>query len=159
TEAQFWSAFDELQPRILGALLDAVSAALENLSSVKGSLPRMADAAAWAIAAEPALGLPKGSIRKALLANSRASHVAALEVSIIAAPLLKLIDQQEDERWSGTASRLLERLTVLAGEKVTKQREWPRQPHVLSGKLQRIAAALRRAGYNIEFGRDHRGRT
>jgi hypothetical protein len=85
--------------------------------------------------------------------------VAALEVSIIAAPLLKLLDMQVDGRWSGSASRLLERLTALADVKVTRQREWPRQPHVLSGKLQRLAPALRRAGYTIEFGRDHNGRT
>jgi hypothetical protein len=43
-EDYLWQRFREVQPRILGALLDAVSAALTNKSKVKLiSRPRMAD--------------------------------------------------------------------------------------------------------------------
>jgi hypothetical protein len=52
--------FTAMQPRILGVLLDAVSAALRNLEQIHlSSLPRMADFAAWIVAAESALGWPK----------------------------------------------------------------------------------------------------
>jgi len=47
-EAEFWPAFEEVRPGILGALLDAVSAALRQLATVQVSpLPRMADFAIW----------------------------------------------------------------------------------------------------------------
>ena len=56
TETELWRAFRQAQPRILGALLDAVSCALRNIESVKlTSIPRMADFAEWVVAAEPAL--------------------------------------------------------------------------------------------------------
>ena len=43
-EAEFWRSFRELQPKILGGLLDAVVGALRELPSVRlAELPRMAD--------------------------------------------------------------------------------------------------------------------
>ena len=35
TEAQLWPAFDEMGPRLLGGLLDAVSGALRGLPGVR----------------------------------------------------------------------------------------------------------------------------
>jgi hypothetical protein len=47
-EAQFWSEFSGLQPRILGALLDAAVAGLRNLPRVSlDRPPRLADFALW----------------------------------------------------------------------------------------------------------------
>src|SRR5262249_54107928 len=55
-EQEFWSAFESTRPFLLGALLDAVSMALRRLPNVKcEQLPRLADFALWATAAEPAL--------------------------------------------------------------------------------------------------------
>ena len=43
-EAQFWREFEQTRPRILGALLDATTAGLRNLTNVRlDQLPRMAD--------------------------------------------------------------------------------------------------------------------
>jgi len=51
-ERQFWGDFEQAQPRILGALLDIVSAALRELPTTHlKTLPRMADFALWASAA------------------------------------------------------------------------------------------------------------
>ena len=38
-EAQFWREFEEVRPRVLGALLDAAAAGLRNLPSVKLDQP------------------------------------------------------------------------------------------------------------------------
>src|SRR5262249_1894502 len=68
TEDVFRRDFERARPRILGALLDAVSAALRRLPTVKRAAtewPRMADFAQWAVAAELALGLNAGEFLKA----------------------------------------------------------------------------------------------
>lgn len=56
-EKEFWQEFDTVRPRILGALLDAVSMALRDHDRlIVLELPRMADFAKWACAAAPACG-------------------------------------------------------------------------------------------------------
>ena len=61
TEKELWRAFEEARPRILGALLGAVSTAMRNIGSVRlDSIPRMADFCAWAVASESALPWPNG---------------------------------------------------------------------------------------------------
>jgi hypothetical protein len=61
--ARYWSEFPELQPRILGALLDAAVAALRNLPQVKLERPpRLADFALWVTACEEALGMQPGEV-------------------------------------------------------------------------------------------------
>ena len=53
TEQELWRAFDDAQPRILGALYDAVSSAIRTLPDIHfEDLPRMADALVWVTAAE-----------------------------------------------------------------------------------------------------------
>ena len=60
-EAGYWSEFSELQPRIIGALLDAAVAGLRNLPQVRlDRQPRLADFALWVRACEEALGMKPG---------------------------------------------------------------------------------------------------
>ena len=69
-EAQFWSEFEEVRPRILGALLDAVSAGLRNLPNVRlEQPPRMADFALWLNACEESLGMKPGETLAAYQSN------------------------------------------------------------------------------------------
>ena len=61
-ERELLQDFAALRPRVLGALLDAVSAALRNLDAAHlARAPRLADFARWVTAAEPALGWPAGT--------------------------------------------------------------------------------------------------
>ncbi len=58
-EKALWVAFEAARPRLLGALLDDVAAALRTLPSVRlARLPRMADFALWSVAAERGRGGP-----------------------------------------------------------------------------------------------------
>ncbi len=154
TERALWRAFERARPRILGALLDAVRAALAGRSSVKlDQLPRMADFAEWVVAAESALDLPAGRFLEAYTGNREEANEIALEANPIGEPLQQLAAQGPFE---GTMSRLLERLEEIAGEQSTRQRRWPKTPRSLSGHLRRLAPNLRAAGISIE--RDDRGR-
>jgi hypothetical protein len=159
TEKEIWAAFDAALPRILGGFLSAVSVGLRNLPTTRlKRLPRMADFALWVAAACPGLGITPKEFLRAYRANRRSAVETALEASPVAAPLLQFLDRQEGE-WSGTAAELLEALTLQVGEQAARSREWPKRPHVLGGRLHRLAPALRKAGVEVEFVHDGRQRT
>src|SRR5262249_30578946 len=75
----------------------------------------------------------------------------------VAVAVRGLVDQAGS--WSGTATELLERLTALVGEAAARDKDWPKRPNALSGKLKRIAPALRKLGIEVGFDRDGRKRT
>jgi hypothetical protein len=151
SERQLWADFHAARPKILGALLDAVSGALKHLSDVRlEGRPRMADFAEWATAGGRALGWEDGHFSNAYQGNRRDANELALDASPLVSPLWKLVEQGP---FCGTASDLLARLTGLVNDAVAKAREWPKRPHVLSGKLRRLAPNLRQAGMRVEFDR------
>jgi hypothetical protein len=121
TERKFWASFDAAQPRILGALLTAVAGALAELPRVDlEQLPRLADFATWITAAEPSLGWDHGAFLKAFVSNRHQANAVALEASLLAGPILKLI---ESGVWSGTAEQLLRRLDGIVDEQTKRHRE------------------------------------
>jgi hypothetical protein len=152
-ERLFWPEFEAARPGILGALLDAVSGAMRELPRVRlAELPRMADFAEWATAAEPALGWPPGAFLAAYTANRDSANDLALDADVIVGPLRQLIERKGE--WQGTASELLAELNGLAEEATRKMREWPSKPNVLSGRLKRLAPHLREAGYGVLIDRE-----
>jgi len=153
TEGEFWSDFEEARPRILGALLDAVSYALAHIDEVHlERLPRMADFAKWATAAEPALGLEPGEFMAAYSVNRKSANDLILEGSPVAPPLRALADK---EHWEGTAAELLSKLEKLVDESTRKLRAWPKTPLTLSNSLRRLAPNLRAGGMVVEFSTPH----
>jgi hypothetical protein len=152
TEAEFWADFRQAQPRILGALLDAIAAALQQLPTVQLKCrPRLADFATVATAAETALGWKKGSFLAVYLGNRADANELALEASPLYPPLCTLV---EHGAWDGTSTELLVELTTLAGETVAQSRAWPRKSHILSNHLRRLTPNLGRAGIGIDFYRE-----
>ena len=150
-EHVFWAAFAEARPRMLGALLDGLSAALANVADVRlARPPRMADFSLWATAAEPALGLSRGSFIAAYDGNRADAHELALEASPLTEPLRTLAY----EGFSGTATTLLERLSGLVSEDVARRKSWPKGANALSGQLRRLAPDVRAIGIEIEFARE-----
>jgi hypothetical protein len=152
TEKQIYQAFEKAKKGILGALLDVVAAGLKNLPNVKlDRLPRMADFAMWATACEPALGWEQGSFLRAYRNNVRDANELALGESIIVAPLRKFLEGQLGEKWQGTATELLDALKGVVDDKTRENREWPRHPNALAGRLRRLAPNLRRAGVAVDW--------
>jgi hypothetical protein len=153
TEAEHWKAFDDAHGRILGAILNAVCKAIRNLPTIElEQLPRMADFALWAVAAETGFGLKSGSFEAAYERNRNAVNDITLESNPVGKYILQLT---KSSNWKGTASELLKRLTSLEeayGE--SREKSWPRTPRAISGLLKRLAPNLRRAGVDVEFSRD-----
>ena len=156
TESEFWRTFHETRPQLLGALCDAVAAALRDRATVRlGALPRMADFAVWVTAAEPALGWPRETFLKAYVGNRAEAHDVALDESPVASEIRALL--AEGAGWTGTAGDLLRALSDRADPKVIRERTWPGTARALAGTLRRLAPNLRAIGIAIEFSREPGG--
>lgn len=155
-ESALWARYEELRPRLLGGLLDALAGAMRRLPTVQlDRLPRMADFARFAVAAEPELGLEEGAFLAAYEASRQSAAETALAESLIAEPLVALARKHGE--WVGTTKELLAELVKLAGEAATKQKGWPGTPQGLRSALDRVAGELR-AWHGIEITRDWEGR-
>jgi hypothetical protein len=157
TEADVLADLERLRPRILGALLDAVVAALRNEPFLTlPQVPRLADFARWVVAAEPSLGWKPGTFLAAYRRAIGASSAAILEDSLVARSIAKLVANKE---WNGSATSLLAALSGLATEEERKSKTWPATPRALSGEIRRLAPDLRRVGYTVDdSGRDAKTR-
>lgn len=155
TEKNFRQAFEAARPRILGALLNAVSIGLRTLPTLRlPPLPRMADFAAWVSACEPALRWPSGSFMAAYMGNREASHELALDASPLAGPVRQLAEESGEPGWGGTCTELLDWLNQVTDENTRLSRQWPKAPHVLSNGLRRLVPNLRAVGVGVTFWRE-----
>lgn len=154
SEADFWRQYHEAAPRIFGGLCTALSVAIKRRPTIKlDSLPRMADFAIVATAAEPALGIADGAFMAAYKGNRDDANVLAIDGSLIGK---LVIDIATPGPWQGTASDLLAELDLRAGHKPDKGRPkgWPRNAKAVSGEIKRLAPNLRRAGIEVEDWRE-----
>jgi len=156
-EIQLWAAFEAERPRILGVLLDAAVEGLKGLPETRlPKLPRMADFALWATACETALW-PAGTFWSAYWSNRDEAVEGVIEADPIAATVRAFMSAQTE--WKGTASNLLDALAEVAGDRITKSREWPGSPRALSGRLRRAATFLRKIGIEVAFKKEGKART
>lgn len=148
TEAELEERLERGRGRILGALLTTLSQTLKQLSAVQVErLPRMADFARFAIAAETALGLDSGTFLRVYASNRQEANETALEADIVAIALLRLMEARST--WRGTASELLTELAQYVDEPSRKSRLWPRTPTALGKAFKRLEPGLRGKGIHI----------
>lgn len=141
-EAVFWKEFEAAKPRIVGALLNGVSAALRNRNAVKlANKPRMADFAIWASAAEAELGFKEGAFISAYTKNRTEASDFALESSAVGTALLEFMRKRP--MWEGTATDLISQAHLPVAS-----------PRALSSALDRIQPALRNAGITFQRRRE-----
>ncbi len=160
TEIEIDARFEQEAPGILGALLDAVAYGLANPEKLE-TRPRMADFAEWIASCEGyflGTALPfegeaestwkAGDFIRAYEANRRDATETVLNAESVAEALLSFMDTRTS--WTGTATALLSELAELSGEDTRRDREWPKNARALSGRLNRLAPALRESGIEIE---------
>ena len=154
TDAAFWARFEAALPRILGALYDAVSAALLFADEIQVTkLPRLADWYAWVLAAVKSahLGVTTAEFEEIFWQSRADANDVALDDSCVGRFIVKLA--QREAGWTGTQSQLLEDVSGLAGDRVSRSREWPSSPQALRRELDRIAVNLASAGVCMTFTR------
>jgi hypothetical protein len=152
-DAELDAEFAEKAPRIFGALLDGLVGGLKNLPTLTiTDLPRMADFATWAEACTRAYWNPN-----TFLNAYRTSLASSVDLIIEASPVgaaVRAFMHKRKADWEGTAHELLPLLDAIVGEKAAREKTWPKRPNGLSGKLRRIAPALRKVGIHIDRSRD-----
>lgn len=150
SEKKIMERFQDAHPKLLGALCDALSAAIGNLAQVHlRSLPRMADFALWVSAAEPALPWKEGEFLDAYTGNRKEAVEQSLESDAVSSAVRELMASRNE--WEGTSSELLDKLCEITPEKLQKSKAWPKAPNALSNRLRRSATFLRAAGIEVEF--------
>jgi hypothetical protein len=137
--------YDKIAPRVLGALLSAVSGALANYLFVElPVLPRMADFATWVAAGEASLGLHSGEFLEKYHAHGESANVGAIDAN----PVASLIEKwfQDRNHWRGTVQNLLEALQSFSSESNYLKTKNPRG---FANDLRRAAPLLRTIGIEI----------
>jgi hypothetical protein len=153
-EAELWEEFERRRPAILASLFDAVSGALRSVEDIRlEGMPRMADFAVWATAAERSLGWKPGAFMDAYAGNRREATDSALDADPVATAVLDLMTDRDE--WAGSATELWEALGDLVDEGLRHTKVWPGAPNALTGRLKRLAPTLR--GVGIEFSEDRGG--
>jgi len=148
-EKEFWAEFEQARPFLLGALLDGLSVALARIGTVSlPTLPRMADFAMLAAAAEPAYRADVGFL-EAYAENREEAHATVVESSTLGEHLRKLV--LVNGAWEGTASELLAALNERASDSEQRAHVWPKAPNKVKPALQRLAPSLRHIGVDVEF--------
>jgi hypothetical protein len=155
SESKLWREFEIVRPRILGALLNAMSYGLRAIGRVQlDALPRMADFALWITACEPALW-PAGTFARAYAVNRRAAIDNIIEADPIASRIRAMMANRT--MWTGSASDLLLLCTEDdAREGNSSGSSWAKNPRALAGRLRRAQTFLRTFGIEITFSREGR---
>lgn len=149
---------EAIRPLVLGALLDAVVHGLRTVESIHlPRLPRMADFAVWVAACAPALGWKPEQFLDAYSVNRSEAVEIGLEASPLVAPLRQLVEQQGGLLALPPAD-LLVKLAENVPDSVRRTNAWPAKPNHLSGRLKRLAPALRATGLAVTFERSGAGR-
>jgi hypothetical protein len=154
-EQKLWQEFENVRPRLLGALLDVLSHGLRALPHVRlDRLPRMADFACWAAACETGLW-PAGTFARAYAANRRVAIEDAVDADPVATCVRELMADRSS--WAGSAADLLRASAEHSRDGIGSDRiGWPQNPRALAGRLRRAQTFLRAVGIDVAFSREGR---
>jgi hypothetical protein len=145
------AAFLEARPRLLGALLDLVAAALGKLPDVQlQAMERMADFSRLAAAVDQVLGTDA----LGAYVGQRASIAEEVVAGDTVADKVAGLVPNHGDVWRDSATKLLEEITPEPPPK-----GWPATAHHLTGRLRRVIGALEGIGVMVEFSREGKSGT
>lgn len=148
TEKELAGRFKKAHPLILGALLDILSTALNNIANTSlDEMPRMADFACWVQAAESSLPWKSGEFLSSYQKNRQEVIHLALDADMVGAAIREMMNQRDS--WEGTAKELLDLLEKDMSDSAKRRKQWPKAPNALSRKLTRLGSFLRRSGIDV----------
>jgi hypothetical protein len=140
----------DMHPEVLGAMLNAASAALKNLSSIT-DIPvesRLTDWLAWSQAALSALPWGEADLAAALEANKKRVMGALMASDPVGLAVYSFM--QEREEWEGEPQQLYDALDSHVPSRTLHSRDWPQTLVHFGRSLHRIAPVLREYGIRFE---------
>ena len=155
TERELLTEIEKAIGGVLGALLDGAVYGLAYPVKL-ASKPRMADFAQWAASCEGhfvGTRLPGGEVwdvgdfMMAYDGNRKDAMETVLDADSVGVAVMALMDGRSSV--TGTATLLLEMLAAKAGENTKRDKTWPANARALSGRLKRLAPALRKVGVQV----------
>lgn len=154
-EEELKAELNAQMPRILGGLFDVLSMAMRNRADVIAPTTlRMADCAKWLLAAEPATGLPEGTLIAAIEGQQKEFVAEQMVTHPLVTALSSLL---EAGMFDGYVGELHQRLTADVN---AKTRDVIGQtPAHFSNALKRLKSSLRIVGIAYELGeKDRKGK-
>ncbi|OIH84231.1 hypothetical protein BLJ79_12245 [Arthrobacter sp. UCD-GKA] len=151
SESRLWSEFHDLQPMILGALLDDVAGVLANLTATRAEerpRPRMADYSDVLTALDTHLGNDAADGYAATYAASVHNVMADRAQDDPLTMGLLAIARAKGGTWRGPVEDLLKRLEPFRPDDF--KAAWPTSPASLGGAMARGQETLRAAGLTVE---------
>lgn len=136
--------YEEMRPRILGALYGLLARVLAVLPEVRVErLPRMADFGKVLAAVDRVLGGERefGALA-CYAAQSRRVAEEVVEGDLVAAAILAFVRKRSE--WRGAVGVLLPLISP-----DPKPRGWPATPRALTARIKRVAPALRELGVEV----------
>jgi hypothetical protein len=150
TEAKLRTAYEAALPGIFGGLLDRLAGALRLKPDVQFErLPRMADFAELAVAAEQAAGETPMFLR-AYEGSRDSGYEQAIEASPIGTTLMTVLAANTCEQpWKVTMGQLLKLLDGAFGDAYRKPYGWPTTANALRTEMIRLTPALQGIGLSV----------
>lgn len=147
TEGELYSAFEEVHPCILGALLTAISAAIREEAYTPRNTSRMADGETFILRAEKGGGLPwpVGTFGKVLARREAEKRDDAILDDLVAS---KIVNLSEGHGWEGSLKHLLQ--IIREGSDAEERGFVPAHPRGLTKKLEELMPLLRSKGIRLE---------
>lgn len=148
-----YESFEQARPKLLGALFNILSKAMEIYPNVVlGKLPRMADFCRWGYAIAEAMGGYGEEFLKEYAENQGIQNTEAINADSVAYLIVELMRFLPE--WRGRISELLKKLQELAQTNGinTNSKTLPNAPNALSRRIKAVKSNLEAVGieYRIE---------
>jgi hypothetical protein len=149
TEAELEAEFVRVWPRVFGALLDGLVAALRDSGSVVVRDPaRLMDFEKFAEAGCRGMGFARWEFVEAYAANRRGSLVSVAEAQPVARAVVQFL-KMYPKGFRGQMSKLYQVLEPARAVLDISLRDWPKNPAKLSSELSRVRKPLAAVGIRV----------
>jgi hypothetical protein len=159
-ESEFWRAFEEAYPSILGGFLDVLSEAMRIRPSIELERPpRMKDFARWGAAAAVALGHTVDEFQEVIDWTCTRQNEAAVEASSLAQAVIAMMNDSNKADWHGAPADFLESVTRTAFKLriSTNSKSWPKNPTWAVRRLNEVKPSLSAVGIEVDVTRERQG--
>lgn len=159
-EKDFWAAFHNDKPQILGAIFDVLVKALALYPTIELSeVPRMADFTHWGCAIAEAAGYGQQAFIDAYKHNIDKQNDEAIEASPVAKAIILFMKGKYG--WEGSPEELRSKLTKhkdVFDLGLTSSPLWPKAPEWMTRRLNDVQTNLNAIGIRVEIERTPDGR-